>query len=248
MATLTARERDRRGTQYIVGALTVVAIVVTFVVHRQLLSSNPAAFWLPTVAGFAYGGALWTIGARRNSKWLSNLTMAGWLIIFWVLLGTKVVSGPAWFIAVMIGALAVTAAFPKKPKPSTVPKRPIADIRPWSGSGVTASTTVHKAGRRTAQAVTLATGAGAPTFTVTELAGFFDREVGTAEAVAGPPTFLTRVGLASPDSIIGEATAGLPDGTLVLLPIAGDDTRPSAVFTERDADAFERWVRSIPED
>lgn len=248
MATLTTRKRDRRATQYVTGVAAALAIIATLVVHRQLLSSNPLAFWLPTVAGLAYGSLLWGLGSRRNSKWLSNLTMAGWLVIFWVLLGTKVVSGPAWFIAVMIGAIAVTAAFPKKPKPSTVRKRPLADIQPWSGSGVAAAPATYSAWKRTLPGITIATGDRSAVFPVESLAAFFDGELGTAESTAGPSTFLTRVGVAAPDSIVGEVTAGLADGTLVLLDVAGDNTSVVATFTPADAEAFEQWVRTIPED
>jgi hypothetical protein len=248
MATLTTRERDRRGTQYVIGTVAVTALIASFVLHRQLLSAHPSAFWLPTVAGLAYGSLLWGFGSRRNSKWLANLTPAGWLIIFWALLATKLVSAPAWFISVMVGALAVTALFPKKPAPSSVKKVAIEDVRPWSGSEVAATPTTHDTGRRTAAAVTLSAASGAPVFRLSELAGFLDREIATAESVEGPLTFLTRAGVAAPDSIVGEATAGLPDGTLVLLTVAGEDTHPSAVFTVSDAASFERWVRSLPED
>ncbi|MBM7475488.1 hypothetical protein [Curtobacterium herbarum] len=85
-------------------------------------------------------------------------------------------------------------------------------------------------------------------FRLSELAGFFDQEIATAESVAGPLTFLTRTGIAAPDSIVGEATADLPDGTLVLLSVAVEDTHPSTVFTASEAASFERWVRSLPED
>jgi hypothetical protein len=246
MTTLSTRERDRRGRQYVLGVVTILAVIATFVVHRHVLSGNPLAFWLPTVAGFAYGSTLWFLGSRRASRWLSNLTMAGWLGIFLVLLGTKVVSGPAWFMAVMIGALAVTAAFPQKPAPSTVEKIPAADVRPWSGSGVTAELTEHDFGRRALPAVNVTTKDGAAGFLVADLAGHFDGEQGIAESVSGQLAFLTRVGLASPDSIIGEATTGLPEGTLVLHS-AKEEARPSAVFAPADAAAFEHWVRTLPE-
>ncbi len=244
MSTLTPRERDRRGTQYVIAG---VAIIATFVDHRHVLSSNPIAFWLPTVAGLAYGSALWFLGRRRTSKWLSNLTMAGWLVIFWVLLATKVVSGPAWFFAVMIGALAVTAAFPVRPAPSSVPKVAAADVVPWAGSGVTADLVEQNFGRRTLPAVSITTHAGAGSFLVTELAGFFDGETVIAESNSGKPLlFLTRVGVAARGSVIGDASAGLPDGTLIVHGGA-DETRPAAVFTTEDAAAFEHWVRTLPE-
>ncbi len=127
--SLTTRQRDRNATRFFESGLSVVAVIVLFVVHRQLLVSNPLAVWLPTVAGFAYGSGLWFLGARRESKWISNLAMAGWLVVSWVLLGTKVASGPAWFMAVMAGALAVTATFPRKPAPRTEEKLPNADIQ-----------------------------------------------------------------------------------------------------------------------
>jgi hypothetical protein len=148
MATLTTRERGRRGTQYVIGTVAVIALIASFVLHRQLLSAHPSALWLPSVAGLAYGSLLWSFGSRRNSKWLANLTSADWLIIFWALLATKLVSAPAWFISVMVGALAVTALFPKKPAPSSVKKVAIEDVRPWSGSEVAATPTAHDTRRR----------------------------------------------------------------------------------------------------
>ncbi|PZE33928.1 hypothetical protein [Curtobacterium sp. MCPF17_031] len=248
MATLTARERDRRANRYLLGAIAVIAVIASAVLHRQVLGHNPVAFWLPTAAGLAYGSGLWFLGARRDSKWLSNLTMAGWLVIFWVLLWTKVVSGPAWFMAVMAGGITVTAAFPKKAKPSKVEKVSPAEVRPWSGSDVTAEPTTHTFGRRTVPAVTITTRAGATRFRVSELAGFFDNEMGTVESIPGQPlTFITRVGVAASDSIIGEATAGLSDDTLVLID-AANDSRPAAVIADEDAVTFEHWVRTLPED
>ncbi|PYY31505.1 hypothetical protein [Curtobacterium sp. MCBD17_030] len=248
MTTLTARERDRRANRYLLGTIAVIAVIASAVLHRQVLSHNPGVFWLPTAAGLAYGFGLWFLGARRDSKWLSNLTMAGWLVIFWVLLWTKVVSGPAWFMAVMAGGIAVTAAFPKKAKPSKVEKVSPAEVHPWSGSDVTAEPTTHTFGRRTVPAVTITSPDGATRFRVSELAGFFDNEMGTVESIPGQPlTFLTRVGVAASDSIIGEATAGLSEGTLVLID-AANDSRPAAVVSAEDAVTFEHWVRTLPED
>ncbi|PYY43389.1 MULTISPECIES: hypothetical protein [unclassified Curtobacterium] len=248
MATLTARERDRRANRYLLGTIAVVAVITSAVLHRPVLSSDPVAFWLPTAAGLAYGSGLWFLGERQDSKWLSNLTWAGWLVVFWVLLWTKVVSGPAWFLAVIAGGLAVTAAFPRKTKPSKVDKVPLAAAKPWSGSDVTAEPTTHTFGRRTVPAVTITTRDGATRFRVSELAGFFDKETDTVESIPGERlTFLTRVGVAAPDSVIGEATAGLPDDTLVLID-EKDDSRPAAVIVDEDAVTFEHWVRTLPED
>lgn len=248
MTGLTTRQRDRRATRYLTGGVALVAVVVSIFVHRQVLSSHPWGFWLPTVAGLAYGSVLWFLGSRRNSKWLSNLTMAGWLVVFWVLLGTKVVSGPAWFMAVMAGGIAATAAFPRTPAPSSISKVPLADIRPWTGSGLSAEFVEHDLRRRVMPAVSISAQSSTTRFSVAELACYFDGETGIAESLHGQPlTFLTRVGVASPDSIVGEATAGIADGTLVLLDVAGENTRIGAVFTEDDAAQFERWVRTLPE-
>jgi hypothetical protein len=52
---------------------------------------------------------------------------------------------------------------------------------------------------------------------------------------------------AAPDSVVGEATAGLPDHTLVLID-AANDSRPAAVIADEDAATFEHWVRLLPED
>jgi len=245
---LTTRQRDRRATRYLTAGVALVTVAVSIFVHRDVLSSHPLEFWLPTVAGLTYGFVLWFLGSRRDSKWLSNLTMAGWLVVFWALLGTKVMSGPAWFMAVIAGALTVTAAVPRTPAPSAVRKVHSSDIEPWTGSGLTAEFVEHDFRRHSMPAVSVTTQSTTTRFLVTELASHFDGETGIAESVHGQPlVFLTRVGVASPDSIVGEATVGVPEGTLVLLPAARDDTRIAVVFTEEDAGAFEHWVRTLPE-
>jgi hypothetical protein len=151
-------------------------------------------------------------------------------------------------MAVMAGGLAVTAAFPRKTKPSKVEKVPLAEAQLWSGSDVTAGATTHTFGRRTVPAVAITTRDGLTRFRVSELAGFFDRDTDTVESIPGERlTFLTRVGVAASDSVIGEATAGLPEATLVLID-GKDDSRPAAVIADEDALAFEHWVRTLPED
>lgn len=228
---LTTRQRDRRATRYLTAGVALITVAVSIFVHRHVLSSHPLEFWLPTVAGLTYGSVLWFLGSRRDSKWLSNLTMAGWLVVFWALLGTKVMSGPAWFMAVITGALTVTAAVPRTPAPSAVGKVHSSDIQPWTGSGLTAEFVEHDCRRHSMPAVSVITQSTTTKFLVTELASHFDRETGIAESVHGQPLmFLTRVGVASPDSIVGEATVGVPEGTLVLLPAARDDTRIAVVL------------------
>lgn len=85
-------------------------------------------------------------------------------------------------------------------------------------------------------------------FLVMDLAAFFDGEKGIAESTNGEQlTFLSRKGIASRSSVLDDATLGLADGRLFLF-TGQRDARPSAVFSDEDAIAFEQWVRTIPED
>lgn len=122
-------------------------------------------------------------------------------------------------------------------------------MRPWTGSGVKATAVEHPFGKsRTKPAVALTTQDGATAFLVMELASFFDGEAAIAESTNGEQlTFLTRKGVAAKSSILSDATPGMADGTL-FLHSAKDESRPSAVFSDDDAAAFEQWVRTLPED
>ena len=248
MTTLTRRERDRRTTQVFQGIFAVLGTVATVVLHRTVITAHPLDFWLPTVAGVAYGAVLWRLGRDSGSAWFPLLPLLGWVAVLLVLARTHTGSASAWGFAVLIGAFAVTAAFPKRPAARPVSTVPLTEIRPWSGSGVTATPTEHDLGRRSAHAVTVRTGTATSTFLVSDLAAFVDAETQIADTAPGAPLlFLTRAGVASSDSILGEVTRDLPDGTL-FLHAGGEGAPPAAVLSDEDARSFQDWVRALPED
>ncbi|MGN7189490.1 hypothetical protein [Curtobacterium sp. MCBA15_004] len=248
MTTLTRRERERRTAQLFNGAFAVLLAVATVVLHREIIAAHPLDFWLPTVAGLAYGAVAWRLGRDSTSAWFPLLPVLGWVAGVVLLARLHVAAAPAWGFAVMIGAFAVTAAFPKRPAPRPARKVASTEVRPWTGSGVTAVPTEHDLGRRSAHAVSVRTGSATSTFLVSDLAAFVDAERQIADSAPGAPLmFLARAGVASSDSIIGEVTTDLPDGT-VFLHAGGEGVPPAAVLSEDDARTFEDWVRSLPED
>ncbi|MGU3408805.1 hypothetical protein ACLBWP_01740 [Microbacterium sp. M1A1_1b] len=247
MTTLTMRDRDRRGRRIFAGVLAVIAAAATIELHRNTVTTHPSEFWVPTIAGLAFGALLRPVSQRLSRLWL-NLAWAGYLGVFLALVYTRTFSPFAWMLAVSVGAL-LAEAFVPRTKAAGVTKRPIADVEPWTGSGVTATAGVRPSGRGTTRtAVTIDTRDGSTAFLVSDLAAFFDGQVGTAESANDEPlTFLTRKGIAAKSSIVDDASPGLTAGTL-FLHSAVNDSRPSAVFTAEDAKAFEHWVRTIPED
>jgi hypothetical protein len=138
---------------------------------------------------------------------------------------------------------------PKRPAAWVAARLPLTDVRPWTGSGVTATAVERPFGKsRTKPAVALTTQDGATAFLVMELASFFDGDAAIAESANGEQlTFLTRKGVAAKSSVLDDATPGMADGTL-FLHSAKDESRPSAAFSDDDAAAFEQWVRTLPED
>ncbi|MDT0208980.1 hypothetical protein [Curtobacterium sp. BRD11] len=250
MATLSTRERDRRGGRIVLAVLALIAAAVSVWLHFHTGTIRPSAFWVPTLVGLAYGSVVWPIGQRRGSGWWPNLVWVGFLGVFFVLLATKTFSAPAWFLAVLVGALLTEAVHPaKRAAPSAVAKLPLDQVRPWSGSGVTAAVTERPFGQpRARPAVLVTTQDGSTVFLVMDLAAFFDGETGIAESANGEQlTFLSRKGVAPRSSVLDDATPGLADGTLFFF-TGRQDARPSAVFSNEDALAFEQWVRTIPED
>lgn len=250
MTTLSTRERDRRGGRIVLAVIALIAAAVSVWLHFHTGAIRPSVFWVPTLLGLAYGAAVWPVGMRRGSGWWSNLVWVGFLGVFFVLIATKTFSAPAWFLAVIVGTLLTEAVFPAKRAPtSSVAKLPLDQVRPWSGSGVTAAVTERPFGRPNAKpAVLVTTQDGRTVFLVMDLAAFFDGEKGIAESTNGEQlTFLSRKGIASRSSVLDDATPGLKDGTLFLF-TGQRDARPSAVFSDEDAIAFEQWVRTIPED
>lgn len=250
MTTLSTRERDRRGGRIVLAVLALGAAAVSVWLHFHTGTIRPSAFWVPTLVGLAYGSVVWRIGQRRSSGWWPNLVWVGFLGAFLVLIATKTFSAPAWFLAVIVGALLTEAVVPaKRAAPSTVAKLPLDQVRPWSGSGVTAAVTERPFGQPNAKpAVLVTTQDGSTVFLVMALAAFFDGETGIAESANGEQlTFLSRKGVAPKSSVLDDATPGLADSTLFLF-TGQQDTRPSAVFSVEDATAFEQWVRTIPED
>lgn len=250
MTTLSTRERDRRGGRIVLAVLALVAAAVSVWLHFHTGTIRPSAFWVPTLVGLTYGSAVWPIGQRRSSGWWPNLVWVAFLGVFFVLIATKTFSAPAWFLAVLVGALLTEAVHPaKRAAPSAVAKLPLDQVRPWSGSGVTAAVTERPFGQPHAKpAVLVTTQDGSTVFLVMALAAFFDGETGIAESANGEQlTFLTRKGVAPKSSVLDDATPGLADGTLFLF-TGQRDARPSAAFSDEDAIAFEQWVRTIPED
>lgn len=250
MTTLSTRERDRRGGRIVLAVIALIAAAVSAWLHFHTGTIRPSAFWVPTLVGLAYGTVVWPIGMRRGSGWWPNLVWVGFLGVFLLLIATKTFSAPAWFLAVIVGALLAEAVFPaKRAQTSSVAKLPLDQVRPWSGSGVTAAVTERPFGRPNAKpAVLVTTQDGRTVFLVMDLAAFFDGEKGIAESTNGEQlTFLTRTGIASRSSVLDDATPGLADGTLFLF-TGQQDARPSAVFSDEDAVVFEQWVRTIPED
>lgn len=250
MTTLSTRERDRRAQRVFFVVMAVIMAGADVWLHFHAGVIRPSAFWVPTVVGLVYGAVVWPLGLRQESRWWPNLVAAGFLGGFLVLIATKTFSPYAWFLAVVIGSL-LFQAFPppKRPAARVVAKLPLTEVRPWTGSGVTATAVEHPVGKsRTKPAVAVTTQDGATAFLVMELASFFDGEAAIAESTNGEQlTFLTRKGVAAKSSILDDATPGMADGTL-FLHSAKDESRPSAVFSDDDAAAFEQWVRTLPED
>ncbi|MFA0850717.1 hypothetical protein ABRP24_012470 [Curtobacterium sp. WHRI 8282] len=250
MTTLSTRERDRRAQRVFFVVMAVVMAVADVWLHFHAGVIRPSAFWVPTVVGLVYGAVVWPLGLRQESRWWPNLVGAGFLGGFLVLIATKTFSPYAWFLAVVIGTLLFQAALPPKRSAARVAARlPLTDVRPWTGSGVTATAVERPFGKsRTKLAVALTTQDGATAFLAMELASFFDGDAAIAESANGEQlTFLTRKGVAAKSSILDDATPGMADGTL-FLHSAKDESRPSAVFRDDDAAAFEQWVRTLPED
>ncbi len=95
---------------------------------------------------------------------VAQLVWVGFLGVFFVLIASKTFSAPAWFLAVLVGALLTEAVHPaKRAAPSAVAKLPLDQVRPWSGSGVTAAVTERPFGQPHAKpAVLVTTQDGAP--------------------------------------------------------------------------------------
>lgn len=250
MTALSTRERDRRAQRVFFVVMAVVVAGVDVWLHFHAGVIRPSAFWVPTVVGLVYGAVVWPLGMRQGSRWWPNLVWAGFVGGFLVLIATKTFSPYAWFLAVVIGTLLFQAALPPRRAVARVAAGlPLTEVRPWTGSGVTATAVEHPFGKsRTKPAVALTTQHGATAFLVMELASFFDGEAAIAESTNGEQlTFLTRKGVAAKSSILDDATQEMADGTL-FLHSAKDESRPSAVFSDDDAAAFEQWVRTLPED
>jgi hypothetical protein len=250
MTTLSTRERDRRAQRVFFVIMAIVMAGADIWLHFHAGAIRPAAFWIPTVVGLVYGAFLWPLGLRQESRWWPNLVGAGFIGGFLVLIATKTFSPYAWFLAVVIGTSLFQAALPpKRPAARAAARLPLSEVQPWTGSGVTATVVKHLVGKsRTKPAVALTTQDGATAFLVMELAAFFDGEAATAESTNGEQlTFLTRKDVAAKSSILDDATPGMADGAL-FLHSAKDESRPSAVFSDDDAAAFEQWVRTLPED
>lgn len=130
-------------------------------------------------------------------------------------------------------------------------ERKVATILPWSGGGLTARAVTQRAGRggnRVAVCIDV-------TGQVSQTARFRADEIGAlvtgrsiiAETVNDAPDlmFLVYAGTQPAGSAAAEVTAGLPEGTLVLLH-TNPELRIVGTATPPQGAEFGQWVRTLP--
>lgn len=217
----------------------------------------PAWAWL----GLTVGGIVTALTLYR-----ARSRIVTWLLVAVVVVGVAValrLSGLAtamvhWLLAVLAGAFLSRPEWPWMRSPEERQRerhpRPLASIRPWSGSGLTASLAEVPIGRRgdVETGVRLKAGDVVARVRVDELHRLVTGRAGIAESVdsdaAGRTVYFTRVDSSSSDSIVGEVLVGLPGDALAFLPIA--DPMPAgsaALLTGSDLASFREWALTIPE-
>jgi hypothetical protein len=248
--------RDRRGMMMLTGVF--IALVLGFSVSVLLRDGTvPVWAWLGlTVGGIAVTLTLYRVRSR----------LVTWLLVAAVVVGVAValrLSGLAtamvlWLLAVLAGAFLSRPEWPWMRSPEERQRerhpRPLASIRPWSGSGLTAALDEVPIGRRgdTETGVRLEAGDVVARMRVDELHRLVTGRAGVAESVgaddAGRTVYLTRVDSSSSDSIVGEVLVGLPGDALAFLPI--EDPMPAgpvALLTGSDLASFRAWALTVPE-
>jgi hypothetical protein len=248
--------RDRRGTMILTGVF--VAAVLGFSISVAVRDGTvPAWAWLGlTVGGIATALTLYRVRSR----------IVTWLLVAVVVVGVAValrLSGLAtamvlWLLAVLTGAFLSRPEWPWMRSPEERQRerhpRPLASIRPWSGSGLSATLADVPIGRRgdTETGVRLEAGDVVARVRVDELHRLVAGRAGSADSVdaddAGGTVSLTRVDSSSSDSIVGEVLVGLPGDALAFLPLTDPmPAGPVALLTGSDLASFREWALSIPE-
>ncbi|WP_317231252.1 hypothetical protein [Clavibacter sp. MX14-G9D] len=248
--------RERRGAMAFTGVLIAVVLVLSAVAALRPGAVPLWAFLGLTGAGIAVALAIYAV---RNG-WVRVLLLVGVVGVASALNASSMLGASIPFVAgAFVGALLSRDEWPWRRSPEERLRanqpRPLASIRPWSGSGLSATLADVPVGRRgtTETGVRLEAGDVAQRFRVDELHALATGRGGMAESVdadrpevPGGTVYLVRVDTASPDSIVGEVLVGLPGDALALVPVRDPMPGPAAVLTGADAASFRAWALTIP--
>ncbi|RIJ48124.1 hypothetical protein DZG00_12740 [Clavibacter lycopersici] len=249
--------RDRRGSMVFTGIL--IALVLGFSAYVALRGGTVPtwAFLGLTGAGIASGLIVY-LARSRGVRWLLIAVVVGAAVA--LRLSPLPEAMAVWLLGVLAGSFLARPEWPwmrsEAERQRERQPRPLASIRPWSGSGLTASLTEVPIGRRgaTETGVLLQAGEVTSRVRVDELHRLVTGRSGIAESVdsddsdtSGRTVYLTRVDTSSPDSIVGEVLVGLPGDALAFLRITDPmPAGPTAVLAGADLAAFREWALTVP--
>ncbi len=249
--------RERRGSMILTGAIIAVVLAFSAAVSLRDGIVPPWAFLGLTGGGIAAGLLLYAV-KPAGLRWLLIALVVGLAVA----LRISAMPGAMapWLLGVVAGSFLSRDEWPWRRSPGERQRerqpRPLASIRPWSGSGLTASLAEVPIGRRgaTETGVLLAAGGVTARVRVDELHRLVSGRAGIAESVdsddadsSGRTVYLTRVDTSSPDSIVGEVLVGLPGDALAFLRITDPmPASPEAVLTGSDLVAFREWALTVP--
>jgi hypothetical protein len=248
--------RERRGSMTFTGVLIAVVLVFSVVASTRDGIVPLWAFLGLTGAGIAAGLMVYAVRSAGI-----RLLFVVLVVVVAIALSRSEMPGATipWVAALIVGAFLSRDEWPwrrsREERQHERRPRPLASIRPWSGTGLAASLTDVPIGLRgaTETGVLLQAGDVSARFRVDELHRVVGDRGGLAESVdadradvPGGTVYLTRVDVASPDSIVGEVLVGLPVDALALVPIREPMPGPAAVLTGSDLTSFREWARTIP--